>query len=176
MKRQQRKLNFLITQTELYAHFMAKKMQRQSDGEVEDMEAKDILERLEENRSEGRLAEIDSYDCDAAKATAESNASKAVQLHDAKRSSYEVEAEGSADPGSEAVGERSQPDIFNGELKNYQLKGMNWLVSLYDQVGETEDVNFDGFFYLDCTPSRSYSSPSLFHSRASTAFSPTKWV
>ena len=63
--------------------------------------------------------------------------------------------EASADPGSEAVGERSQPDIFNGELKNYQLKGMNWLVSLYDQVGETEDVNFDGFFYLDCTPSRS---------------------
>ena len=26
MKRQQRKLNFLITQTELYAHFMGKKM------------------------------------------------------------------------------------------------------------------------------------------------------
>lgn len=26
MKRQQRKLNFLITQTELYAHFMARKL------------------------------------------------------------------------------------------------------------------------------------------------------
>ena len=26
MKRQQRKLNFLITQTELYAHFMGRKM------------------------------------------------------------------------------------------------------------------------------------------------------
>ena len=28
-KRQQRKLNFLLTQTELYAHFMAKKMEHQ---------------------------------------------------------------------------------------------------------------------------------------------------
>ena len=35
MKRQQRKLNFLITQTELYAHFMGKKMKGSgSDGGI----------------------------------------------------------------------------------------------------------------------------------------------
>lgn len=33
MKRQQRKLNFLITQTELYAHFMARKLTGASDAE-----------------------------------------------------------------------------------------------------------------------------------------------
>jgi len=33
MKRQQRKLNFLITQTELYAHFMARKLTGATDAE-----------------------------------------------------------------------------------------------------------------------------------------------
>jgi DNA helicase INO80 len=30
--------------------------------------------------------------------------------------------------------ERPQPSIFRGNLKHYQLKGMNWLANLYDQV------------------------------------------
>ena len=33
MKRHQRKLNFLITQTELYAHFMARKLTGATDAE-----------------------------------------------------------------------------------------------------------------------------------------------
>lgn len=30
--------------------------------------------------------------------------------------------------------EHPQPSIFKGNLKGYQLKGMNWLANLYDQV------------------------------------------
>lgn len=30
--------------------------------------------------------------------------------------------------------EHAQPSIFKGNLKGYQLKGMNWLANLYDQV------------------------------------------
>lgn len=30
--------------------------------------------------------------------------------------------------------EHAQPAIFKGSLKGYQLKGMNWLANLYDQV------------------------------------------
>lgn len=30
--------------------------------------------------------------------------------------------------------EHPQPAIFKGNLKGYQLKGMNWLANLYDQV------------------------------------------
>ena len=30
--------------------------------------------------------------------------------------------------------ERPQPLLFKGSLKHYQLKGMNWLANLYDQV------------------------------------------
>ena len=44
MKRQQRKLNFLITQTELYAHFMARKMTGATESEKDA-----ILSRLEED-------------------------------------------------------------------------------------------------------------------------------
>ena len=42
-KRQARKLNFLITQTELYAHFMATKL-----GTVSEADKNNILSRLEE--------------------------------------------------------------------------------------------------------------------------------
>lgn len=68
MKRQQRKLNFLITQTELYAHFMARKMTGATD---KDREA--ILGRLDEDESSqsstfnddyGQLLELFSDSCD----------------------------------------------------------------------------------------------------------------
>lgn len=31
--------------------------------------------------------------------------------------------------------DKPQPNIFRGTLKGYQIKGMTWLVNLYDQVG-----------------------------------------
>jgi len=30
--------------------------------------------------------------------------------------------------------ERPQPAMFQGSLKHYQLKGLNWIANLYDQV------------------------------------------
>lgn len=50
MKRQQRKLNFLITQTELYAHFMARKL----TGESSEAKTNAILERLSEGGSKSQ--------------------------------------------------------------------------------------------------------------------------
>lgn len=55
-KRQQRKLNFLITQTELYAHFMSKKL-----GKVSAEEQLRILSQLDEETNP-RLAAMDDYD------------------------------------------------------------------------------------------------------------------
>lgn len=54
-KRQQRKLNFLITQTELYAHFMSKKL-----GFGTEEEQLRILNQLDEEANP-RLAAIDDY-------------------------------------------------------------------------------------------------------------------
>ncbi|KAI8437735.1 hypothetical protein MSG28_011969 [Choristoneura fumiferana] len=56
-KRQRRKLNFLITQTELYAHFMQRKLNTGEDPEGTDR----ILRQLDEDR-DPRLAAIDNYD------------------------------------------------------------------------------------------------------------------
>ena len=54
MKRQQRKLNFLITQTELYAHFMARKITGATEADKER-----ILSRLsEENTNSKKQREV----------------------------------------------------------------------------------------------------------------------
>lgn len=42
-----------------------------------------------------------------------------------------------ANPSIHAGEEIPQPTIFNGKLKGYQLKGMNWLANLYEQVQYT---------------------------------------
>lgn len=54
-KRQQRKLNFLITQTELYAHFMSRKIDTSPEEQLR------ILSQLDEEKNP-RLANIDDYD------------------------------------------------------------------------------------------------------------------
>jgi DNA helicase INO80 len=56
MKRQQRKLNFLITQTELYAHFIAHKM----TGATEKDRDK-ILGRLDEEADSQPSSVYDDY-------------------------------------------------------------------------------------------------------------------
>lgn len=39
-----------------------------------------------------------------------------------------------SNPSIQAGEDIPQPTIFNGKLKGYQLKGMNWLANLYEQV------------------------------------------
>ena len=56
-KRQQRKLNFLITQTELYAHFMSKKLGRDTVDKTETF----ILDQLNDEKIL-RLSAMDDYD------------------------------------------------------------------------------------------------------------------
>lgn len=86
MKRQQRKLNFLITQTELYAHFMAKKLTGGAEHEKER-----ILSRLNEVEMGSKTAEVsggsltnvgkDNYSPDDAKFKALKTAETAFRKH-----------------------------------------------------------------------------------------------
>ncbi|KAI5644843.1 DNA-binding domain-containing protein [Phthorimaea operculella] len=129
-KRQRRKLNFLITQTELYAHFMQKKMSDESDSGADR-----ILRQLDEDR-DPRLSCIDNYDSEAMKAQASRNAREAFKAERARAQMFDTAA-GVDDQDSHSDGGRrgdhDQPSIFQGTLKGYQLKGMNWLANLYDQ-------------------------------------------
>lgn len=141
-KRQQRKLNFLITQTELYAHFMAKKM---GQG-VEEQEG-DILARLNSDVSDERLRAMDDYDEVKMKEKAKMGAKGAADRHAADRVKHDssvvkhdnhvlkesMNMQLSMSEAAENAGDRPQPSMFQGTLKPYQLKGMNWLCSLYDQ-------------------------------------------
>uniref|UniRef100_A0A0C9S052 Chromatin-remodeling ATPase INO80 n=1 Tax=Fopius arisanus TaxID=64838 RepID=A0A0C9S052_9HYME len=129
-KRQQRKLNFLITQTELYAHFMSKKLAK-----VAPEEQLRILNQLDEEKNP-RLVGIDDYDSEAMKQKAKKNAMEAFDNERARTKLFDTSA--SASPELRLCDtpenlEHPQPSIFKGNLKGYQLKGMNWLANLYDQ-------------------------------------------
>uniref|UniRef100_A0A8D9A723 Chromatin-remodeling ATPase INO80 n=3 Tax=Cacopsylla melanoneura TaxID=428564 RepID=A0A8D9A723_9HEMI len=122
-KRQQRKLNFLITQTELYAHFFSKKL-----GSATAEDQLRILNQLDEEKNP-RLEAIDDYNSETQKALIMDNVRHAVEAE--KQRSEQFGGTPDNPPGTEV--ERPQPEIFRGSLKHYQLKGMNWLANLYDQ-------------------------------------------
>ncbi|KAJ8356281.1 hypothetical protein SKAU_G00190750 [Synaphobranchus kaupii] len=157
-KRQQRKLNFLITQTELYAHFMGGKNNAGADGMQEE-----ILRKLEDSSTHrqidiggGVMVNVgqEDYDSDYYKSQAVRNAEEAYQIHQARTRLFDEEAKDSrcaslrvasdstsgfgesyslSNPSISAGEDIPQPTIFNGKLKGYQLKGMNWLANLYEQ-------------------------------------------
>lgn len=128
-KRQQRKLNFLITQTELYAHFMSRKL-----GKASPEEQLRILNQLDEEKNP-RLVGIDDYDSDAMKQKAKRNATEAFDNEKARARQFDTAAASQELRLSDTPEnlEHPQPAIFKGNLKGYQLKGMNWLANLYDQ-------------------------------------------
>ncbi|XP_011206736.2 chromatin-remodeling ATPase INO80 [Bactrocera dorsalis] len=149
-KRQQRKLNFLITQTELYAHFMSKKL-----GQGTEEEQLRILNQLDEEINP-RLAAYDDYDADHYKSLAQKNAELAFSADRDKTRRFDVAAHlkqenESTDssaiekikkeeddtelslPVTPAKADVPQPEMFKGTLKTYQIKGVTWLANLYDQ-------------------------------------------
>lgn len=165
-KRQQRKLNFLITQTELYAHFMSGKANVGGPGG--DVTQEEILRKLEDNAAQrqidiggGVMVNMghEDYDSEYYKSQALRNATEAYQIHQEKTRMFDEEAKDSrsaslhaasglplailgsgfgesyslSNPSILAGEEIPQPTIFNGKLKGYQLKGMNWLANLYEQ-------------------------------------------
>uniref|UniRef100_A0AAQ5Y3Q3 Chromatin-remodeling ATPase INO80 n=1 Tax=Amphiprion ocellaris TaxID=80972 RepID=A0AAQ5Y3Q3_AMPOC len=164
-KRQQRKLNFLITQTELYAHFMSGKASIGGPGG--DAAQEEILRKLEDTAAQrqidiggGVMVNMgqEDYDSEYYKSQALRNAKEAYQIHQERTRMFDEEAKDSrsaslhaacslssalgsgfgesyslSNPSIHAGEEIPQPTIFNGKLKGYQLKGMNWLANLYEQ-------------------------------------------
>jgi chromatin-remodeling ATPase INO80 len=70
------------------------------------------------------------------KARASRNAREAFHAERARTVEFDAAAGAGAEAGAGArrAAEHDQPAIFQGTLKGYQLKGMNWLANLYDQV------------------------------------------
>lgn len=187
-KRQARKLNFLITQTELYSHFVGSKIKT---GEAEesaetsgsakiidpstsdstanvppvDPQPKDVSTGTAEGAEGANLQDLDFDDDDETnlRAHARRNAEEAVNMAKQKAQAFDVaaaeerkrnEALAEADspgqqqelgkafdsddmnfqnPTSMGAMDLKQPKMLTCELKEYQLKGLNWLANLYEQ-------------------------------------------
>lgn len=154
--RQKRKLNFLISQTELYSHFIGKKIKTNEverstdnpdiapDASAPDPHAMDVDDE-EDGATKGEVTKFDQLtfeegDEDKLHAIAKANAQHA--LAEAQQKARDFNKDDGLDEDGEmnfqnptGMGEVeiTQPKMLNAQLKEYQLKGLNWLVNLYEQ-------------------------------------------
>ena len=161
--RQKRKLNFLISQTELYSHFIGRKIKTNEAEQSGDTTAAPAADKSADGAKEpetslnvpedlGDLSakvtnfedlDFDAEDDTALREAAMANAQNAVkQAQDRAKAFNEQENKMAAfdegemnfqNPTSLGDVQVAQPKLLNCQLKEYQLKGLNWLVNLYEQ-------------------------------------------
>ncbi|AOA61747.1 ATPase and nucleosome spacing factor [Komagataella phaffii CBS 7435] len=146
-KRQSRKLNFLLTQTELYSHFIGNKIKTDElEGNMGDKALtpsngtdRSHLEGIDLSHAKADFNNIDfdQLNDENLEQTAAANAQSALQETQRKAQAFN-----NVDPDEEmnfqnptSLGEITitQPKLLNCTLKEYQVKGLNWLANLYDQ-------------------------------------------
>jgi DNA helicase INO80 len=157
--RQKRKLNFLISQTELYSHFIGKKIKTDEVERSTDHPDVAVVKDAGQKPSHDigmpagstPLAKVtnfedldfDAEDESALKAAAMANAQNAIQEAQNKARAFNKQDEGPAmdeegemnfqNPAGMGDVDIEQPKMLQAQLKEYQLKGLNWLVNLYEQ-------------------------------------------
>ncbi|EKD13015.1 Putative DNA helicase ino-80 [Drepanopeziza brunnea f. sp. 'multigermtubi' MB_m1] len=157
--RQKRKLNFLISQTELYSHFIGKKIKTDEVERSTDHPDVAVAEKDPNPHSvdvpdhdgtaaPARVTNFEDLDFDAdddsvLKAAAMANAQSAIQEAQNKARAFNESDEAPAmdeegemnfqNPAGMGDVDIEQPKMLNAQLKEYQLKGLNWLVNLYEQ-------------------------------------------
>ncbi|KAK7392946.1 hypothetical protein VNO78_21396 [Psophocarpus tetragonolobus] len=154
-KRQEHRLNFLIQQTELYSHFMQNKSSVHSsdalplvDEKTNDQDA--LFDSSDAGHNEEEDPEEAELKKEALKAAQEA-VSKQRRLTNAfdneclslrqvsETDSLTQQVEGGSNidlqtPSTMPVVSTVQtPELFKGCLKEYQLKGLQWLVNCYEQ-------------------------------------------
>ena len=162
--RQKRKLNFLISQTELYSHFVGKKVKTDEvERSTDDVGAAAAVAAPKADAAaqvklpdrdaapSTKVTNFEDLDFDAAddsalREAAMANAYAAVQeAQDKARNFNQTEGEQAMaqfddgelnfqDPsGLQDADQLDQPRMLTCQLKEYQLKGLSWLVNLYEQ-------------------------------------------
>ena len=130
-RRQAKKLNFLITQTELYSHFVGRKQQQGNTTAAPAALSKDT-----------DFADVDDS---VIHAEAERIAKNAAAAHQAKLEQFQT-PNSHHNPANDMdfmnpstlkdATILEQPTLMQVNLKSYQLKGLTWLASLYEQVND----------------------------------------
>ncbi|GAA5883208.1 hypothetical protein JCM16303_007306 [Sporobolomyces ruberrimus] len=173
-KRTARKLNFLITQTELYSHFVGSKIKTNEAEESADTAGESAPKAAAPQQSaalqaaiaaqdlpEGsQLADLDFDNDDESLAAqhARRNAQNAINAAKDAAAAFDAAAKAQLAPTDDPAGSTShapfdldgddlnfqnpstggdvvvtQPKMLAATLKEYQLKGLNWLANLYEQ-------------------------------------------
>jgi len=113
--REKKKLEFLLSQTEIFAHFMSNTMG---------------LNKKSESPSK---ADHDRSAVTAARNYINTQRAQTNRFNSSKRMDMVSDMDllnPSTMPSQQNI---EEPIMFNGKLKSYQLKGLNWLVNLYEQ-------------------------------------------
>ena len=162
--RQKRKLNFLISQTELYSHFVGSKIKTDVIERSTDSADVAISQRtIEPGKASAHIVDLpdsvgkpgikvtnfedldfDAEDESVLHQAAMANAQNAVQEAQDRARAFNGEEnqlqaqfdEGEMNfqnPTSLGDVDVAQPKMLMAQLKEYQLKGLNWLVNLYEQ-------------------------------------------
>ncbi|CAA7060575.1 unnamed protein product [Microthlaspi erraticum] len=155
-KRQQQRLNFLIKQTELYSHFMQNKADSKPSEAFPIGDENPVDEELPEPSAAEPSEVEDPEDAEVreqALKAAQEAVSKQKKITDAFDTEYiklrqtsemegpsnEIPVCGSSNidlhnPSTMPVTSTVQtPELFKGTLKEYQMKGLQWLVNCYEQ-------------------------------------------
>lgn len=153
-RRQARKLNFLITQTELYSHFVGSKIKGDSDEKDEPglsdsqgtPEAVSALDGKKVKSTNASDLDFDTIDDADLKKAAMANAHNAVLDAKRKAASFnnsvdtevkniDIDSEEMNFQNPTSLGDLQipQPKMLKCQLKEYQIKGLNWLANLYEQ-------------------------------------------
>ncbi|KAA8908314.1 hypothetical protein TRICI_004800 [Trichomonascus ciferrii] len=137
-RRQARKLNFLITQTELYTHFIGKKISNEEENKDEDGKASKELDF--DNADDAELNEAAKRNAQLAVRNAQEKARSFTnnkepeptsnELKDVDIDSGEMNFQNPTSLGDIQI---PQPKMLSCQLKEYQIKGLNWLANLYEQ-------------------------------------------
>ncbi|CAN7056894.1 unnamed protein product [Brassica rapa subsp. trilocularis] len=156
-QRQQQRLNFLIKQTELYSHFMQNKTDSKPSESLSIGDENLVDEELREPAAAAEPSEVEDPEeakmkADALKAAQEA-VSKQKKITDAfdtesmklrqpsdmdgPPNDVSVSGSGNIDlhnPSTMPAASTVQtPELFKGTLKEYQIKGLQWLVNCYEQ-------------------------------------------
>lgn len=161
--RQRRKLNFLISQTELYSHFIGKRIKTDEiERATDDPEVANSGEKIQDTNKEHKIdlpdsvadmtgktkvtnfedLDFDAEDETALQEAAMANAHNAMEEARAKAKAFDGDDQMAAmdnsdmnfmNPTMAGDVQVSQPKMLQAQLKEYQLKGLNWLVNLYEQ-------------------------------------------
>uniref|UniRef100_A0A0E0K5K8 Chromatin-remodeling ATPase INO80 n=1 Tax=Oryza punctata TaxID=4537 RepID=A0A0E0K5K8_ORYPU len=140
-KRQQQRLNFLLSQTELYSHFMQNKA-----GESAPSDEASVPEEDEEDPEEAELKRealrAAQHAVSQQKRMTNAFDSETGRLRQSSDSGIPTDDLASMEPNKidllhpSTMPEKSSvqtPELFKGALKEYQLKGLQWLVNCYEQ-------------------------------------------